>query len=209
MLPVSTFVQANLGMETFIFLSVFIMTHRCFQIMDSKNGNVLNVCDIFRLLIRKFYRLAVPYYLMWVIMWCVTSRAGDGPIWSNTNVTYGTCKDDWLYTLLFVGNLFPNEMEPYAGCFQQAFALQLDMQIALFVPFLAIIAYKVPFVAILLSLGLIFANAVVTIYYVDKYDLKAGFMAVENFNLLTGIIGKPWTKLQNIGQGIIFALIYR
>ena len=83
------------------------------------------------------------------------------------------------------------------------------MQISLIVPFIAIIAYKAPFVAILFSLALIFANAVVTVYYVDKYDIKAGFMAVDNYYLLTGIIGKPWTKLQNIGQGIIFALIYR
>lgn len=69
------------------------------------------------------------------------------------------------------------------------------MQISLFVPFLAILAYKAPFVAILLSLSFIFANAVVTVYYVDKYDLKAGFMAAENYYLLTGIIAKPWTKL--------------
>lgn len=30
MLPVSTFIQSNLGMETFVFLSVFITTHKCF-----------------------------------------------------------------------------------------------------------------------------------------------------------------------------------
>jgi len=53
----------------------------------------------------------------------------------------------------------------------------MDLQISLFVPFLAIVAYKVPIIGILISLALIFANAVVTIYYVDKYDLKAGFMA--------------------------------
>lgn len=118
MLPVSTFVQANLGMESFVFLSVFIMMHRCFQIMDSKNGNILSFLDIIKILLRKFYRLAVPYYLMWVILWCITSRIGKGPTWSNTNVTFGDCGSYWADTLFFAGNLFPNEMQPYQGCFQ-------------------------------------------------------------------------------------------
>jgi hypothetical protein len=34
--PVATFIAANLGMETFILLSVFILTYRCFQIMEAK-----------------------------------------------------------------------------------------------------------------------------------------------------------------------------
>ena len=117
MLPVSTFVQANLGMETFVFLSVFMLMHRCFQIMDSKNGKILSLQDIAKILIRKFYRLAIPYYLMWIILWTVTSRAGSGPIWANTNITFKNCRRDWAYTFFFVGNLFPADMSPYEGCF--------------------------------------------------------------------------------------------
>ena len=51
-------------------------------------------------------------------------------------------------------------------------------------PFLAILAYKLPTFAVLVSLALIFANALITFYYVDTYDLKAGFMATQNFFLL-------------------------
>ena len=76
-------------------------------------------------------------------------------------------------------------------------------------PFLAIIAYKTKWVAIALSFGLIGVNAYVTWYYVTKYDLKAGFLAVNNYYLLQSIIAKPWTKLQNVGQGLIMAIIYR
>ena len=145
--------------------------------MDSKNGGALGLGDIAKILARKFYRIAIPYYLMWLILWTLTSRAGNGAIWANTNITFESCDTDWLYTLLFVGNIFPNEMKPYEGCFQQAFPLQIDLQLSIFVPFLAIIACKVPALGIILSIALIIANAIVTIYYVDKYNLKAGFMA--------------------------------
>lgn len=49
---------------------------------------------------------------------------------------------------------------------------------------MAIIAYKLPTFAVLISIGMIFANALITFYYVDTYDLKAGFMATQNFFLL-------------------------
>lgn len=85
--------------------------------MDAKNGSALSLCDIFKIIVRKFYRLAIPYYLLWLILWTVTSRSGSGALWANTSVTYEDCKDKWIYTLLFVGNLFPADMKPYEGCF--------------------------------------------------------------------------------------------
>lgn len=77
------------------------------------------------------------------------------------------------------------------------------------VPFLAILAYKFPQVAVTLSLFMVGGSAAFTIYYTYKYDLKAGFLAASNYFMLQGIIAKPWLHLQNIGQGIIMALIYR
>lgn len=85
--------------------------------MDARDGRSLTASDIAKIIARKFYRLAVPYYLMWIILWSVTSRVGQGPIWANTRVTFETCSNTWIYTLLFVGNLLPNEMSPYQGCF--------------------------------------------------------------------------------------------
>jgi len=63
------------------------------------------------------------------------------------------------------------------------------------VPFLAIIAYKLPNFSIFISLIMIFANFCITIVYSYTYDLKIGFLNAHNFFMLESIIGKPWTKL--------------
>lgn len=91
--------------------------------MDAKGGKVLSLLDIIKIILRKFLRLAVPYYLMWLLLWCLTSRLGQGPIYANTNITFMDCKDNWVYTALFVGNIWPMDMPPYQGCYQQAFPL--------------------------------------------------------------------------------------
>jgi len=36
--------------------------------MEAK-GKDFGVVDIFKILARKFIRLAVPYYLMWILLW--------------------------------------------------------------------------------------------------------------------------------------------
>ena len=77
----------NLGMETFIYLSSFILGYRCFQIMMAKNES-LSIADYFCVIARKYFRLALPVYLMWLILWCLQSRIFNGPIWANTDINF-------------------------------------------------------------------------------------------------------------------------
>lgn len=39
MLLITAVISANVAMETFVYLSVFLTTHRCFQIMDARGGS--------------------------------------------------------------------------------------------------------------------------------------------------------------------------
>ena len=73
-------ISANLALEMFIFISVFLGFYKCMQIMDAKQG-LLTPLDIFRLWLKKFMRLAPAYYIMWMLIWTCTSRASDGPLW--------------------------------------------------------------------------------------------------------------------------------
>lgn len=157
---------------------------------------------------RKYLRLAPAYYSMWMIVWAFTSRLSQGPMWHNTDNNTRTCEDQWMSTLFMLGNLFPKEMEPYSGCYQQAWPLQLDIQIAFFVPLFAIICWKSPVMGTLMSFGLIVANVFINMHYSMKYDLTIGLIDVNNYYLLQSIISKPWTKLQNVGHGALLAMWY-
>lgn len=156
-LPTTSFVCMNLGMETFIFLSAFTLAYRCFQIMMAKGG-ALSLGDYCCIIARKYFRLALPVYLVWLLLWCLQSRIFNGPIWANTNIIYEDCADNWWATLAFVGNLVPAQMEPYTGCMQQAFPLQIDMQLSLIVPPLAILMWRFPVCGNMVCLLLIIFN---------------------------------------------------
>lgn len=60
---------------------------------------------------------------MWLFLWCIQSRSFNGPIWHNTSITFEDCPTQWPYTLAFVGNIFPMNMDPYKGCYQTAFPI--------------------------------------------------------------------------------------
>lgn len=73
-------ISGNLALEIFIFVSAFLGFYKSMQIMDAKRG-VLTPLEIVRLWIKKFFRLAPSYYMMWLLIWTCTSRASNGPLW--------------------------------------------------------------------------------------------------------------------------------
>ena len=166
--------------------------------MEANDGS-LSVLDILKLYMRKFLRLAPAYYCMWIIIWGLSARIGTGPIWHTTNMNMLTCETMWWPTLLFIGNLYPVNIAPYSGCYQQAWPLQVDFQIALFIPFLAIIFYKSNLAGVMISILFICANIAINMYYTYQYGLTIGLLDHGQYYLMQTIISKPWTKLQNVG----------
>ena len=175
--------------------------------MEAKGG-LLGPVDILKFWARKFLRLAPAYYFMWIFMLGLIARLGEGPIWNFTDMDFEQCKRQWLPTFFFFGNIIPSIMPPYTGCYQFAWPLQLDLQIALFVPLIAMIYWKSRVAGNTLMFLFILTNIAVNMYYSYTYDLKIGFVHTNNFYLLQAIISKPWTKTQNIGFAFIMVDIY-
>jgi len=48
--------------------------------MDARDGH-FTVQDYGKIIARKFLRLAVPYYLMWLVLWGINSRFASGYYW--------------------------------------------------------------------------------------------------------------------------------
>ena len=44
--------------------------------------------DYLKIVGRKYFRLAMPLYIVWLLLWCLNSRLFNGPIWHNTNIVY-------------------------------------------------------------------------------------------------------------------------
>jgi peptidoglycan/LPS O-acetylase OafA/YrhL len=99
-------------------------------------------------------------------------------------------------------------MEPWATCYQQAWPLQLDLQIYLLVPWIAMIFWKWPKLGMTISTLLVLANMVINIVIADRYDLKIGWVDVDQYYILLALLSKPWTKLYCVGFGALMAFFY-
>ena len=82
------------------------------------------------------------------------------------------------------------------------------MKITLIVPLVSIVAFKYPSVGVVLGMTLILINILLNMHYTYVHDLKIGFLDIHNYYLLQSIVAKPWSKLQNVAQGVFTAMIY-
>lgn len=177
-------ISCNLGLEIFIFTSSFLGFYKAMQIMDARNA-LLGPRDIFKIWMRKWMRLAPIYYSMWLLVWSITSRLSEGPLWWFAQMNTATCADNWIPTVFMAGNLYnPGNMDPYAGCYQIAWPLQLDMQIAIFIPFLAMIMWWRQSIGCLICALMIVLNVVINMLLTKHYDLTIGLVDDGNYFLL-------------------------
>jgi hypothetical protein len=99
-------------------------------------------------------------------------------------------------------------MAPWATCYQQAWPLQLDLQIYLLVPWLAVVFWKWPKLGTAVSALLVVANMVINIMIADRYGLKIGWADVHQYNILAALLTKPWSKICCVGFGGLMAFFY-
>ncbi len=89
-----------------------------------------------------------------------------------------------------------------------AWPLQVDMQVSVFIPFLAIIMWKSHMLGCAICTAMIAASVVINMNLVSKFGITIGLIDTNNYFLLQAIISKPWTKLGNVGLGGLLACFY-
>ena len=58
--------------------------------MEAKGG-CLSFKDMLMIWARKWLRLAPCYYIMWLFLWGITARIGEGSSWNVANMGFRTC----------------------------------------------------------------------------------------------------------------------
>lgn len=89
-----SFICAYACIDAFLFFSVFLLTNRCYQIIDAYALQHQNpsIVDYFKIILRKFSRLAPSYYILWIFLWVLNSRMFGGPNWYNGENPFVTCQ---------------------------------------------------------------------------------------------------------------------
>ena len=60
---------------------------------------------------------------MWAVVCLLSARGGDASNWHNIDDNMKTCSDDWVYSVLMIGNILPNNQGFYEGCYQMAWPI--------------------------------------------------------------------------------------
>ena len=82
------------------------------------------------------------------------------------------------------------------------------MQLALIIPFMVLFYNRGPLIGNIVMLIITTFCLWHACYQVEKYQLRAGFFAVENYNLLDKLFSKPWTFLHGVSLGVSMAYLY-
>jgi len=82
------------------------------------------------------------------------------------------------------------------------------MQLALTVPLFVVIYRRRAWAGHLFSAFVIAGDTLLNLYIVDKYKLRAGPLAEENWYLFAYMFQKPWTKFGSLIVGIAAAWLY-
>lgn len=160
---------------------------------------------------RKLLRLVPVYWAIFFLSWGLYPRSTTGgPFWYVSANLFATCKDDWWARLLMIGNLVPQfvSQAPVMGCFFWGWIIDVDLQLTLVCPLL-VYAYLTNrkfghFVIVLF----IFLGTFVNMYIANKYDLKVGWLAPQNWQQFTYLIEKPWNHISSMCIGVLFAHVY-
>lgn len=165
--------MSNIAVEVFFFVSAFFTTYRCIMIMNAQDS-VLTIGDYFKIILRKFIRLAPVYYTCWLFLWAATPNVVTGPLSYLAANNMISCSTDWVATLFMAGNIFVPNMVINQGCYQSSWPLQMDIQLTLIVPLVACLLWKKRNWGIALCFMLIIGNMFINYAITVAYDLKIG-----------------------------------
>lgn len=152
-------------------------------------------------------RLAPFYYFVLFIGWSSCSFVSDGPIWSLMNGLWYDCGSKLWAKLFMVGNLVGYQ-EPTEGCYFWTWCITCDLQLTLIIPFMVLFYNGGPLIGNFVMLIITAFAMWHACYQVNKYQLRGGFFAVENYNLLDKLFSKPWTYLHGYALGVAMAYLY-
>ena len=148
------------------------------------------------------------YYFLFFVGWAVFPHMGAGPIWYSARAMYTDCSAYWWAQLLMIGNIVPYFQAPNYGCFFWGWVITTDMQLALLIPFFVVIYKKKAWLGHLVAFIVVSVDTAGIAYVTEKYQLRAGPLAEENWYLFAYLFQKPFFKFPAMFVGITSAFFY-
>ena len=150
---------------------------------------------------------------------------GNGPFWDfYQSEVNSSCSEYWWSPTFFLTSIYPkytmNLYHPFQGCFSWTWVISVDFICFLFTPFILFIFYKKKFLAILLTVLLLFCFIFSSflICYIKKLSLGIGIVVEDGEDIPSGpddasgdffsdYYARPYTRCISYLFGVLVGLL--
>ncbi|XP_055357686.1 nose resistant to fluoxetine protein 6-like [Paramacrobiotus metropolitanus] len=145
-------VQATFAVDTFLFLSGFLVTYRFFGILAENGG--FDCMTLLRFYLSRYLRLFPTYMLIVGIYATLTKYISSGPLWPQDEVPLGNCSHLAWANAFYVNNF----VKPEEMCAPWTWYIAIDFQLFILAPLIILCLYA--FWKLGLAICLVFVWAV-------------------------------------------------
>lgn len=208
-----------LCMDTFFTCSAMISFYQINKLYNGEFKGQMGVLRILQLFLYRFLRFAPVLYLVFFIGLYVMPQMHGGktdtsgnPIWPSFEENlFWQCTEPKIMAskLLMYSNLYPWTQGDKSGCMQWTWTLECDMQLFLLVPIFVLLYNQTSrYFSKLLACVLIVGGTFISQYVSAKNHLTAGILSMDNANLYSHFLSKPFCKLHVFGLGILCGMLF-
>ena len=190
-------INVNFAVETFFIVSATLSTYLTLKDMERHKR--------FRFMyfyLNRFFRLSPLLYLTTFIMYKLSARVGQGPLWYSHDAN--ACANTWWYNLLYL----TNTKSAIDMCNALTWHISADMQLFIFSPIFISLLYHVQYVGFA-AVAITMIAATATVGYVSAAN---GYWAAIYYNpqvlhQLTGLHVQIFYRANSYLTGILLGYI--
>lgn len=159
--------------------------------------------------IHRLVRILPPYVFCLLLWWKIGVLLGSGPFWYRWNSFSSNCDKYFWTNLLFINNLWPNNVPETSECFYVSWYLAVDMQYYIISPFIVWIFLKNNTLGIAVTLLTFFISIIAGIVSTIEYGLSAHSFDGANVTAYSILFyTKPFYRIAPYCVGILTGMFW-
>ncbi|XP_072168994.1 nose resistant to fluoxetine protein 6-like [Diadema setosum] len=162
--------NANFAVDSFFFLSGFLLTLLTLRKMKEKDGRIPWAWLYFH----RYIRLTPTLGALILVLIYVLPNLGQGPVWFGVQRTVNNCHSYWWTNILYINNFHPGITK---DCVEWGWYLANDMQFFVLSPLILLPLFWFTAVGVLGLVTTCLASFITTAILMSKYDLPPGLFA--------------------------------
>ncbi|KAJ5066802.1 o-acyltransferase [Anaeramoeba ignava] len=192
---------AQFGVDTFFFLSGFLVSYLMLKKMKQNNGKFVNLWKFY---LHRYIRLAPTFTFILFFSYTLAPYLGYGPNWEFTRDFLQTrCQKYWWTNLLLINNFHPRWENQ---CMGNLWYIANDWQFYVVSPFIILIFFRKKIFGWITSLSIFIISYILSVVISSHYSLSPSILGPGIDDYYTYYYSKPYCRIPTFLIGICLAV---